>query len=159
MAAPALAFRAIETADLAVLRPWLRSAGMFVSDALDCGTWAERLRSDPRIACAAACRGGEVIGFGRLDLAPDRTAEVTVLVGPEARRRGHGRAVLQWALHEARRRGLRLLTALVQPSNRAALTFFREEGFEEAGTGAPGFVRLARVVHRATHRPPLEITP
>lgn len=157
---PTLHFRAFESADLAVLGPWLNAAGFGVPKHVDTQAWVDRLRSDPCIMCLTACdRLNAVIGFTRLDVGPDRAAEVTVLVAPGLRRRGLGRELLQRALAEARRRGLRRLVAQVQQGNRSALAFFAEAGFEPRGEGVPGFVHLVRYVHRTERQPPLEISP
>ena len=130
--------------------------------------WGKRLCHDPRILClvvetpdpaAPPGRPGGIVGFLRLDLAPDSTAEVTVLVAPLWRRRGIGRALLERVLEESRRRGLHRLVALVRRSSPAALTFFGEAGFVESGRAVPPFVHLVRVVHRAAAQPPLEIAP
>ena len=62
---------------------------------------------------------------------------------------GYGRQLLKRALEEARSRGLRRLEALVQQHNRSAQAFFGDAGFEASGRPLPGFIHLARVVHRA----------
>lgn len=157
---PELQFRPVAAADLAVLAPWLEAVGLGVPAAVRDASWAARVSSDPRILCLTARDAGEaIVGFVRLDLAPDRTAEVTVLVAPEARRRGVGSALLERALTEARRKALRQLVALIQLDNEPAQGFFDQAGFEPTGRHVPGFLHTARSIHRAEHQPPLEISP
>lgn len=158
--APALRFRAFELADVGFLGPWLRAAGLGVPSGIEAGDWGRRLLEDPRIICRVASgEGGSPLGFFRLDFAPDRTAEVTVIVDPEERRRGIGGRLLEEALVEARRAGLRRLLAVTEEGNRAGQEFFLTLGFEVAATSMPGFIQLARVVHGAGRQPPLEIVP
>ncbi len=156
----ALEFRAAVPRDLPTIAPWLRAAGLGPPADADGAAWERRLSEDPRIVCVVGeAADGRCTGFFRLDVAPDRTAEVTLVVAPDRRRRGYGRLLLERALAEARRRGLRRLDALVQPSNRVALAFFDDAGFESTDRSVPGFVPLARVVHRGEQLPPLEIAP
>ena len=161
MSAPlALHIRPAVAADLALVGPWLRRAGLGLPERLDDDLWGRRAIEDPRIVCSVGVgEAGDTLGFFRLDVAPDRVAEITLLVAPGHRRRGLGSQLLERALGEARRRGLRRLEAVVQVDNRSARAFFEEAGFEPTGRVVPGFVHLARVVHRAEHQPPLEIAP
>lgn len=158
-APPGLEFRPFVEADAEVLGGWLEAAGLGVPAGLGTGAWGRRVVADPRIVCRAALLEQRVVGFFRLDVAPDRTAEVTLITAPDERRRGLGRGLLEGALASARRRGLRGLIAVVQDSNHAALGFFAQVGFETSGVVMPGFVHLVRMVHRADRQPPLEITP
>ena len=122
--------------------------------------WANRMAGgDSRIHALAALHGRFAIGFLRLDLAPDRSAELTLIVDPRHRRRGVGRLLVERALDEARRRGLRRLVALVRPDNEAALRLFADCGFEPSGSHVVGFEHLARVVHNADRERPIEIVP
>ena len=122
--------------------------------------WAARIAGgDARIQALTALAGRSAIGFVRLDLAPDRSAELTLIIDPRHRRRGGGCALVEKALDEARRLGLRRLCALVRPDNEPALRLFADCGFESTATRVVGFVHLARVVHRADRESPLEIVP
>jgi ribosomal protein S18 acetylase RimI-like enzyme len=157
---PELCFRRFRAADVTVVGPWLRQAGFDLPARIDPDVWGRRLERDPRIVCEAALDpAGVVAGFYRLDLAPDRSAEITLIVDPGRRGLGIGSAVLATALASARRLGLRRLLAVVQTENTAAEAFFRDAGFENAGVYLPGFVHLARIVHRADRQPPIEISP
>ena len=134
---------------------------MLVPPGTKSGSWARRITEDPRILVRVANFAGrplEAVGFFRLDLAPDRVAELTMIVSPEHRRKGLGRALLAEALVEARRLSLRRILAMVVEDNRAGFGFFLERGFEETGIHLPGFRQLARVVHGADCQPPLEIS-
>jgi ribosomal protein S18 acetylase RimI-like enzyme len=154
-----LEFRPFAEADAELLGRWLHTAGLGVPQGLGSGAWGRRVVADPRIVCRAAVVAGDPVGFYRLDLAPDRTAELTLIVAPGRRRQGIGRVLLEAMLGEARQRGLRGVVAVVQETNVPALSFFRAAGFEESGVAMPGFVHLARLVHRADRQPPLEISP
>ncbi len=157
---PELRFRAFREADATILGPWLRDAGLLVPPGTEDGSWGQRILEDPRILVRAAYfsdRPTEPTGFFRLDMAPDRVAELTLIVAPEFRRRGVGRLLLAGALVDARHLGLRRLLAMVEEDNRVGLRFFLDEGFEETGVRLPRFLQLARVVHGADRQPPLEI--
>lgn len=158
---PQLCFRPFGEADATVLEPWLREAGLLVPPGTKSGSWARRITEDPRILVRVACFAGrpaEVVGFFRLDLAPDRVAELTMIVSPEHRRKGLGRALLAAALAEARSLSLRRILAMVVGDNHAGFGFFLDRGFEETGIHLQGFRQLARVVHGADRQPPLEIS-
>lgn len=158
-APPGLEFRPFVEADAEVLGAWLEAAGLGVPAGLGTGAWGRRVVADPRIVCRAALWQGRLVGFYRLDIAPDRTAELTLITAPSERRRGVGRALLEGSLATARRRGLRGLIAVVQDNNHSAVSFFAQEGFEISGVAMPRFVHMVRIVHRADRQPPLEITP
>ena len=111
---PQLCFRPFAEADATVLEPWLRGAGLLVPSGTKSGSWARRITEDPRILVRVAHFAGrptEPVGFFRLDLAPDRAAELTMIVSPEYRRQGLGRALLSDALAEARSLSLRRILA------------------------------------------------
>lgn len=156
-AAPELRFRPFQSEDLGLLKPWLVQIGHGLPRGVEDRAWAERISSDPRILCFSGECGGEVAGMFRLDLAPDRSAEITLIVAPTRRRRGFGRLLLEEALERARGLGLRRLVAVIDDDNLGAQAFFTAAGFEGTGVWVPGFVHLARVVHGAGSQPPLEI--
>lgn len=155
---PRLAFRPLEAGDVDVLAGWLRDADL--GRGLESASARARAISDPRIVCQVAIdEHGRRVGIYRLDLAPDQTAELTLVVAPDARRRGVGSRLLAAALETARRLGLRSLVALVTTGGAGAKAFFLASGFESLGEASPGFVRLSRIVHSGESLPPLEITP
>jgi GNAT superfamily N-acetyltransferase len=150
--------RPFAVGDAPRLAKWLALAGLAVPAGTPAEVWVKRIQGNDRILCLSAVDVRDrLIGFLRLDIGPDRVAELTLIVAPEHRRRGLGRRLLEAVLVEARRRGLRRLTAAVSDHNDGALQFFLDGGFEETGHWLPGFVHLSRVVHGADRQPPLEI--
>ncbi|WP_461481386.1 GNAT family N-acetyltransferase [Porticoccus sp.] len=57
----------------------------------------------------------------------------SLVVAQTARRRGIGRQLLDRAIAEARRRGVRKLSLTVLGSNRRAIELYRQQGFREEG--------------------------
>ncbi len=153
-----LQFRPFRASDSALLGAWLSACGLGVPPGVDDHTWARRIIRDPNILCWAATQEGRTVGFLRLDLGPDRSAELTLIVHPERRRVGLGMALLDHALRQARASGLSRLLVVVETQNQAAQQFFLQAGFETAGA-SNGHLRLSRLVHRADRQPPLEISP
>jgi ribosomal protein S18 acetylase RimI-like enzyme len=153
-----LKFRPFRETDSALLGAWLTACGLGVPPGVDDHTWARRIIQDPNIVCWAGSQSGRTVGFVRLDMGPDRSAELTLIVHPERRRTGLGMALLDQALRRARAHGLSRLLAVVESDNEGAESFFLQAGFEAAGS-ANGFVRMSRLVHRADEQPPLEISP
>ena len=154
-----LQFRLFEAGDSALLGAWLAASGLGLPPGMDDRAWTERILTDPNIACWAATQAGRTVGFLRLDVGPDRSAELTLIVHPERRRSGLGMAMVEQALQQARRQGLHRLLAVVEVTNDAAQEFFRHAGFETVIGGGNGYLRLVRLVHRADQPPPLEIFP
>jgi L-amino acid N-acyltransferase YncA len=103
---------------------------------------------DPRVSAWVGV-ADRPIGFGRLDIGPDRIAEVTLAVAPDQRRSGSGRALLRHLVEQCRTLRVRRLHAMVDRLNPAGLDFFRDCGFEEDGH-LGGAVRMVRWVHNAT---------
>lgn len=153
-----LQFRPFRVTDSALLGAWLAGCGLGLPPGVDDHTWARRIIRDPKILCWAATRDGRTLGFLRLDVGPDRSAELTLIVHPERRRTGLGMALLDHALRRARATGLSRLLAVVEAENHGAQCFFQQAGFEAVAT-SNGHVRLSRLVHRADEQPPLEISP
>ena len=139
--------RGVRATDLGVLRPWLLAAGLLEPGVGGDQRWLARWQADPCIVCRTAeAPTGSVQGFLRLDLAPDRSAEVTLVVDPARRRNGIGRVLLAMGLAEARRRGAVRAVAVVAPTNSAAVGLFAAAGFR-AGAPAPrGFLVLDRAL-------------
>lgn len=154
-------FRSFVPEDLDLLERWLRASDLPAPAALDRDgeVWAARVLEDPRIRIEVALdEDGERAGFLRLDHAPDRSAEVTVLVDPGRRRKGVGRTLVQRALERGRELELHRLVAVISESNHPGLALFVGLGFEDNGT-VPGHRRLDRLIHRTRHAEPLEIIP
>lgn len=128
--------------DLEVLAPWLEAEGLGVPAGVSHNRWGRRLCTDPRIVCRVATDGSSLVGFFRLDLGPDGTAEVSVMVAPTHRRRGFGRQLLAAARAEAQGRGVRSLVAAIRRDNAPALALFRAERYADRDPSVPGFVHL-----------------
>lgn len=142
--------------DAGAVEPWLCGHGLSLPGGAARHSWPSRLLADARIVALVAEASGRQVGFVRLDCGPDRIAELTLVVAPEARRRGLGRAMFRVVLQRARRLGLRRLVAIVDLGNTPALTFFSEQGFVSDGLLADR-LRLARLVHAGDHQRPLDI--
>ena len=84
--AAALSFRPFEAGDLDVLERWLGDAGLRPSARVRRDLRIRRLTDDDRIVTRLVDSGGDAVGFFRLDLAPDRSAELTLLVAAGRRR-------------------------------------------------------------------------
>lgn len=142
--------------DAVAVEPWLTGPGLSLPGGAARTNWPQRLLADSHILAQVAECGGRQVGFVRLDCGPDRIAEITLVVAPEARRRGLGRTLFLAALAQARRRWLWRLVAVVDLGNQPALTFFQELGFEPDGLLGDR-LRLSRLVHAGDHQRPLVI--
>lgn len=72
-------------------------------------------------------------GYVGLEYVLDEGYITDLAVFPERRRCGLGRTLLRELEHRSREMKLRFLTLEVRPSNAAAVTLYRSEGYEEAG--------------------------
>lgn len=101
--------------------------------------WFERALATPHRQLYVAEVAGVPVGTGRLDC--DRqSAELSLVVAPEHRGRGHGEALVAALVAAASAQGIRYCFAYVKPTNVASLQCFAANGF----AGAP--VRLARTL-------------
>lgn len=86
--------------------------------------------------------GDRVVGFAAI-VSGDRAAELDGLfVEPEFWRRGIGSALVEAVTHEARRKGLSLLTVVASPT---ALEFYLGCGFSVEGAAETRFGRAIRM--------------
>lgn len=154
--ADSMSLRPFRLADAVAVEPWFTSPGLSLPGGAARRDWPERLLADHRILVQVAEQGGTQIGLVRLDCGPDRVAEVTLVVAPERRRRGHGRAILQAAIVQARGIGLRQLMASVDIGNAVALEFFQDMGFLPDGR-VGNRLRLVRDVHAGPGQRPIEV--
>lgn len=76
---------------------------------------------------------GRLIGLIGLIPSSDEAEVEPVIVQPSDRHTGVGKALMQYVLAEARRRGLRRLIVRPVARNSAALTFFKAAGFTTVG--------------------------
>lgn len=99
--------------------PWTR--GNFV-DALAAGYdgWVLRV-------------GDTVAGFAVLMRVVDEIHLLVIGVAPQFQRAGCGRALLDFALRQAREAGMARMLLEVRPSNAGAIAFYRAAGFTEIG--------------------------
>lgn len=142
-------------ADAAMVASCLDGPGLGVPVGAVGARWAERLVGDPRVHAWVAQRDGRDVGFVRLDVGPDRIAELTLAIAAGSRRCRIGTKVLDLVLLQARRLRIRRVQAVVDPANVPALAFFAENGFDE--TEAPAAARIfVRWIHDAD-REALEI--
>lgn len=151
-----LRLRPFALGDAGVVEPWLASPGLSIPAGCLRREWPQRMLADQRIVALVAEAGGRRLGFVRLDCGPDGIAEVTIVVAPDCRRGGFGRAMFRAALLRARQIGLRGLVALVDLTNQPALRFFDDVGFQPAGRVGDR-LRLWRHVHAGDHQRPLDI--
>lgn len=97
----------------------------------------DALASDARrMYFATACDtapGARVLGYVIAWYVLDEGEIGNVAVAPDARRMGVGAALLDAALAEARRRGVRVMHLEVRESNAAARALYATRGFEEVG--------------------------
>jgi len=77
--------------------------------------------------------GGRLVGFGVVRLLADAAHVMTIAVVPEARRRGHGRALLAGLRAAAVALGAHSITLEVRETNRAAIGLYRSAGLQEVG--------------------------
>jgi L-amino acid N-acyltransferase YncA len=141
-----LLLRTFRLADAAIVARWLRGPGLGLPPGVAGRKWAERLLADPRVQAWVAVQGEVPVGFSRLDVGPDRVAELTLAVAANRRRQGVGTAVLQAVLAAAAHQRLRRIHAVVDRDNAAAMWFFAENGFEDIAAGA-GSARFVRWLH------------
>jgi ribosomal protein S18 acetylase RimI-like enzyme len=101
-----------------------------VTDPSVADAWAS---DDRRIRRCAVDGSGELVAFGALEPGVDwssHVAEVVLVVAPEARRRGIGRALARRLLVEAVEQGFKKVTVMLPVDNDGAVEMFRKLGFE-----------------------------
>jgi len=86
-------------------------------------------------------RGGRIVAYGVLMLAPGEAQLLNLSVVPDARREGLGRALLAQFIDDSRRLGAEQMFLEVRVANAAAIALYESEGF----------VRIAR---RMAYYPP-----
>jgi ribosomal-protein-alanine N-acetyltransferase len=77
--------------------------------------------------------GGAVVGYVVFWLVHDEVHVLNVASALAARRRGIGRALMEAAEEEGRRRGARLATLEVRRSNFPAISLYRAMGYRQVG--------------------------
>jgi GNAT superfamily N-acetyltransferase len=156
-----LRFAAFRREDAARLVDWLEATpveGLFVPPG---GGWIDRLVADPNVEAFLAWDDeGRSLGFARVDFHPDRTADITLFVDPQHRRRRVGAALLAESVDRCLLRGHTVLAAICPKSNPAGKRFFESLSFRPAKTRIEGFDRLELWLHEGDGKEsPLLIEP
>ncbi len=151
--------RPFAAGDTGTVASWLAAPGLSVPPGAAAEEWGARMVADARVAAWMVEQGGCPCGFLRLDIGPDRIAELTIVVAPAHRRQGIGSRALARLCDEARGLGLHRLQAMVEQDHAEAMEFFAEQGFEAAGALVGSRVRLDLLLHEARGGAPLEILP
>ena len=76
---------------------------------------------------------GMVAGYGIMSLVVGEAHLLNICIDPERQRQGYGRLLLDHFMELARERGAGQMFLEVRLSNVAALTLYRERGFNEVG--------------------------
>ncbi len=124
--------------------PWSR--GNF-TDSLSSGYDAWVFEGDDEIGTA-------LLGYAVVMWIPDEAHLLNLSVAAHAQGRGVGRAMLDWLVRDAARRGARGMMLEVRPSNERAIALYRSSGFDEIGVrkryypDADGAREDARVLFR-----------
>lgn len=74
-----------------------------------------------------------ILGYGGMLYALDEGQITNIAVHPNARRGGHGRAILTALIADAIQKGLEQIALEVRRSNEAAIALYQGAGFFEAG--------------------------
>ena len=97
------------------------------------------IRERETVALVAEVRGA-VVGFAIMEFGDERAHLVLLAVQPVRRRRGVGRALLDWLVDSARTAGMESVHLELRAANAAARAFYRAMGFSETLT-VPGYYR------------------
>ncbi len=100
----------------------------------------ERLLADRAVTADGLFPSGSDVpcGFALSRRVLDEAEILTVAIAPEARGRGHARALLLRHLDELARAGVRLVHLEVEEGNAPAIALYRRLGFQEIGR-RPGY--------------------
>ncbi len=79
-----------------------------------------------------AIHGSDLVGYGGTWLCVDEAHITTLAVGPEFRRMGVGRAIMEQLLRRAQEREMTCSTLEVRSGNEAAINLYKDMGFVEA---------------------------
>ncbi len=150
--APAVTLRAVDPWDAERLRAWRndpdtrrwsRHSREISSE--EHASWLRRQLADASARLWVAECDGNPIGHVRMTREAPGTAEVHIVLAPEARGHGLGTAVLvQTAARELADPSVSLLCAHVKPGHVASLRAFARAGFSPSIAGEHGLLRLER---------------
>jgi ribosomal-protein-alanine acetyltransferase len=96
-------------------------------------------------AARVAERGGRIVAYGVLMLAPGEAQLLNLSVVSDSRREGFGRALLRQFMDDARRMGAEQMFLEVRVSNAPGIGLYRSEGF-------------APIARRVAYYPPAPVT-
>jgi ribosomal-protein-alanine N-acetyltransferase len=114
--------RVLEIESEGFLHPWSRE---LVERELE-HSWSSLLLAEDGV-------GGPVVGYVVFWVVHDEVHVLNVATALAARRRGVGRALMEEAEGEGRRRGARLSTLEVRRSNEPAIALYRAMGYRQVG--------------------------
>jgi predicted dehydrogenase/RimJ/RimL family protein N-acetyltransferase len=150
--APAVALRIVDVGDAERLRAWRndpdarrwsRSSHEITEG--EHMSWLRNALADASMRLWLAESAGSAVAHVRVSREAPGTAEVHVVLAPEARGRGLGAAVLVQAAAQALADpDIDRLCAHVKPEHTASLHAFARAGFTVAGAAADGLLRLER---------------
>ena len=89
--------------------------------------WLHRVLSDPKTLLYIAEEEGEPVGTGRIVLDGHR-GELSITIAPEHRGKGMSPRLIMLLIHEARRHGVRRVTARIRNRNLASIVAFAKNG-------------------------------
>ena len=102
----------------------------------------ERLSRDPNVTLVVAEEGGRVVGCLQLCILPGLSSQGAsrgliedVRVASDLRSRGIGEQLVQWALGEARAKGIKLVELLTHNTRVDAQRFYERLGFARSHVG------------------------
>lgn len=110
-------------------------------------SWFTRALVDPARLLLTATVADAAVGHLRLDMKPDETATVSIVLDPSARGRGLGIAALAALSAHARALGLRRLVARIHKDNTASQRLFHRAGYlciAQVGLFSEWEIELAR---------------
>jgi predicted dehydrogenase/L-amino acid N-acyltransferase YncA len=155
--APAVTLRELGVEDAELLRAWRNdsetrrwSRSSHEIGPEEHASWLWGMLTDSETRLWVAETDGTPVGHVRVGpRAEDETAEIHIVLAPDARGRGLGTAVLaQVAARALADPRLLTLCAQVKPENEASLCAFAKAGFHTVGSGRDGFLQLERQPHK-----------
>jgi ribosomal-protein-alanine N-acetyltransferase len=103
---------------------------LFAHDAWTATTWWAELAARPRRDYVVLLTGGDIVGYGGLDLGGEVADVMTLAVAPEAQGTGLGAELLELMASRAREAGAAYLLLEVRDDNEPAKALYARAGFE-----------------------------
>ncbi len=104
---------------------------LFPDDAWSAQSWWGELAHRPRRRYVVLESGGDIAGYAGLDRAGDVADVMTVAVTEGHRGHGHGRALVDWLMTQARDSGADSIMLEVRADNGPARSLYESAGFEQ----------------------------